>query len=151
MASIYSCTTEGEEALAAATAETVLAVLGDAVVRGKIVEWGVSFDGVSSTAEPVRCRIVQITTDGTATNATAKIWTNGAPAANCQPRKDYSAEPTKDANPYVDFNIHPQTGFAIQYPLGRELELPADGTDGFGIELTAAATVNATAYIVWEE
>lgn len=151
MASVYSCTAEGEEALASATAETVLALLGDAAVRGKIVEWSVFFDGVSTTAEPVRVRLVQITTDGTASNAAAKVWSSGAPAANCQPRKDYTVEPTKDANPYYDIEVHPQTGFAIQYPLGRELELPADTTDGVGIEVTAPAVVNVVANIVWEE
>lgn len=151
MASVYSTTTEGEEALAAGTAETVLALLGDSVVRGKITEWSVFFDGTSSTAEPVRVRLVQITTDGTATNATAKVWSQGAPAANCQPRKDYSVEPTKDTNPYYDIEVHPQTGWAVQYPLGRELELPAEGTDGVGIECTAPATVNVVANIVWEE
>ena len=51
MGSVYSITGEAEEALAAATAETVLQLIGHASVKARIIEWGVSFDGVSAVAE----------------------------------------------------------------------------------------------------
>ena len=53
MASVYSATTEAEEALGAATAETVIALHSTAVCKPRIIEWGVTFDGTSATAEPV--------------------------------------------------------------------------------------------------
>lgn len=151
MGDIYSCTSEGEEALATGVAETVIALIGAANTRAKVVEWGIAFDSTSATAEPVVIRLVQITTDGTATNAAKKTWSQGANVANCTGRHSYTVEPTKDAAPYAVYECHPQAGMIMQYPLGRELQLPADATDGVGIEVTAPAGVNAVAYIVWEE
>lgn len=152
MASVYSATTEGEEALAAATAETVIALIGATTVKARICEWGVSFDGISATAEPVRIRLVRTTADdGTATGATEKAWDPDNPTANCSAKHSYSAEPTKESTPLATYEVHPQAGIVVQYPLGREITLDNTTSNGLAIECTAPATVNVEAYIVWEE
>lgn len=152
MASQFSITTEGEEALAAATAETVLALFGASVIKARIIEWGVSFDGISATAEPVRIRLLRLTADdGTrTTTVTEAAWRADSHAANCVGRHSYTAEPSK-GDVLADYNVHPQTGIVIQYPLDREPEIDNVATVGIAIEATAPAVVNAVAYIVWEE
>lgn len=152
MAQIYSATGEAEEALAAATAETVIALIGHTSVKARIVEWGVSFDGTSSSAEPVRIRVVRTTADdGTSTGATEKAWFADAPTPLCTAKHSYSAEPTKESQALAEYAVHPQAGIVIQYPLGREIELDNTTSNGVVIEVTAPATVNCAAYIVWEE
>lgn len=152
MASVYSATTEGEEALAAATAETLLALIGATTVKGRIIEWGVFFDGTSATAEPVRVRLVRTTADdGTATGAVEKPWDPDNPAANCAVKHSYTAEPTKEAQALCEYEVPPTSGMFIQYPLGREPVLDNTASNGIAIEVTAPAAVNAEAYIVWEE
>lgn len=150
MASIFSVTTEGEEALAAATAETVVQLTGANAVKAKIVEWGVSFDGTSATAEPVRIRVLRQTTAGTASAATEAKWDPDNPTANCTAFHSFTAEPTA-SDVLADYEVHPQAGIAIQYPLGREITLDSATSSRIGIEVTAPAIVNAVAYLVWEE
>lgn len=147
---IYSITTEGEEALAAATAETLLQLRGATTVKAKIIEWGVSFDGVSVTAEPVRVRVLRQTSDGTGSAATEAKWDADDPAAGCTGFHSFSAEPAA-GEVLVDMEVHPQAGVLIQYPLGREIILDDAATSRLGIEVTAPAVVNAVGHLVWEE
>lgn len=150
MASVYSVTTEGEEALAAATAETVVQLTGAAGVKAKLVEWGISFDGTSATAAPVVVRLLRQTTAGTASAATEVKWDPDAPTANVTSFHSFSAEPTA-GEVLATYNVHPQTGIVVQYPYGREPTIDNATSSRLGLEVTAPAIVNATAYIVWEE
>ncbi len=152
MASVYSATTEGEEALAAATAETVLAIHSTAAIKPRIVEWGIFFDGTSATAEPVRVRLVRMTADdGTNAACTENAWDPDNPTANCTVKKDYSVEGTKSSTALAEYEVPPTSGMVMQYPLGREIVLDSATTSGLAIECTAPAIVNCQAYVVWEE
>lgn len=151
MPSVYSATTEGEEALAAATAETLLALIGATTTKAKLVEWGVSFDGTSATAAPVVVRLVRATADGTGSTATEKPWDPDAPTAAVAAKHSYTAEPTKETQALVEMEVHPQGGVIVQYPLGREPVIDNATTSILCIEATAPAIVNALAYMVWEE
>lgn len=151
MGIVYSQTTQGEVALTAATARTVLALISSTSGRPRLVEWGVSFDGVSATAEPVRVRLVRATADGTGTATTIKPWDPDAPTADSTGKHTYTAEPTKEAQALVEMEVHPQAGVVVQYPLGREVVLDNATTSIVCIECTAPAGVNALAYMVWEK
>jgi hypothetical protein len=153
MASLFSATNEGEEALAAATTETVIALIGATAVKGKLVEFGISFDGVSATAEPVVVRMIRTTADdGTATGATEVQFSDpDNPTPNCAVKHSYTAEPTKAAQPLAVWKVHPQAGLVIQWPLGREPGLDNTTSNGIAFDCTAPAVVNADAYLVWEE
>lgn len=152
MASVYSATAEAEEALAAATAETVIALIGSTATKARVIEWGVCFDGTSATAEPVRVRLVRTTADdGTSTGAVEKAWDPDNPTANCAAKHSYSAEPTKESQALAEFNVPATSGMVLQYPLGREIVVDNSASTGLAIECTAPATVNAACYIVWEE
>ncbi len=152
MASVFATTTEGEEAVAAATAETLVRVGGSTAVKGKIIEWGVATDGVSATAEPIRVRLVRCSSDGTGSAATeTQVSDPDNPTANCVGTHSFSAEPTK-TDVIIETELHPQ-GDRIQhqFPLGREPGLDSATTSCIGIEVVAPAVVNLVAYIMWEE
>lgn len=152
MASVYSATNEGAEALAAATAETVICLVGSTATKARVIEWGVSFDGISATAVPVRVRLVRTTADdGTSSAATENGWDPDNPTANCVAKHSYSAEPTKASTALVDVNVPPTSGMVLQYPLGREIVVDNSASTGLAIECTAPATVNVLCWISWEE
>lgn len=149
MASLYSVTTETEEALTTSV-ETVVQLRGSTTVKAKVVEWGISFDSTSATAEPVRVRLLRQTTDGTGTGATEVMWDPDNPTANCTAFHTFSAEPTA-GEVLCEMHCHPQSGIVMQYPLGREPTLDNLTTSRIGIDVLAPAAVNCTAYLVWEE
>lgn len=149
---VYGATTEGEEALAAATAETLLQLRGGTTTYAKVIAWGVSFDGVTADAAPVVVRLVRQTTDGTGTGATETLIQPAvAAAAAVTSFHSFSAEPT--AGDVVETHeVHPQGGNIIrEYPPGREPQLDNVNTSRIGIEVNAPAVVNAVAWIHWEE
>lgn len=153
MGALFSATTEGEEALAAATAETVIALMGVAAVHGKLVEFGISFDGVTAAAEPVQIELYRITANGTATGATEAKWDLASGVtAQITAHHSYTVEPTK-TDRLACWEVHPQGGsLVIQYPLGREPTISNGSTSsGLAIVATAPAIVNVVAYVVWEE
>lgn len=152
MGRIFSATFEGEEALASATLETVMCLIGAATREAKIIEWGLGFDGIDPVAAPAVVRIIRTTADdGTASAATENPWTPGTAAALCAVKHSYTVEPTKAAQPLAVYEVHPQAGIVMQYPLGREIELAADATDGVAFDVNIPVGVNCIGYVVWEE
>jgi hemolysin activation/secretion protein len=149
MASVYSVTTETEEALTTSV-ETVLQLRGSSAVKAKILQWSISFDGVSATGEPVRVRLLRQTTDGTGAAASEVPWDPDNPTANCTALNTFSAEPTA-GDVIEEHLVHPQAGIIMQYPLGREPVLDNASTSRIGIDVLAPAAVNACATLVWEE
>jgi hypothetical protein len=151
MASIYSVTTEGEEALAAATLETLVQLRGGTAVKAKVVKWSVSFDGVSATEAPVVVRLIRQTTDGTGTGATEVAWDPDNPTSNITSFHSFSAEPTP-GEVLETYEVHPQGGcLIVEYPPGREPTVDNATSSRIAIDATAPAAVNAVAYLVWEE
>lgn len=149
---IYSATTEGEETTNV-NPETLLAVLGSTTTKSKLIEWGVAFDGVLSTEAPVIVNLYQITSAGTSTGAVEVPWDRSAVVAQCTAFHSFTVEPTK-GNRIACYELHPQGDrHVMQYPLGREPVI-SDGSAAQGIAIvveTALTTLNAVAYMVWEE
>jgi hypothetical protein len=146
-------------ALSAATAKTVVHLLTASANQPAITEIGVSFDGVTATAVPVLVELVSGTagTAGTpraalAAGKQARGWPAQASQTTCA--DTYSAEPgTLLVN--RKWYVSPNGGlWVVQFPLGREpTGIVTATTDAktWGLRLTAPATVNAHAYIEWEE
>lgn len=150
---IYSVTTEGEEALAAAASETLVQLRGVTTAKGRIVAWGASFDGVASTDAPIIVDLLFQTTDGTATGATEVALNPDEPAALITGFHSFSAEPTA-GNIIESYEIHPQGGLIIrEYPPGREPMITNATTSRIAVRATTATgvTANAVAWIQWEE
>jgi hypothetical protein len=151
MAAIYSITTEGEEALAAATAETLVQIRGVASLKARVVAWGVSFDSVTAADAPVVVDFLFQTTDGTGSAATEVAINPDEPVALVTGFHSFSAEPTPGGI-LESYNVPPQGGMIVrEYPPGREPMLTNATSSRLGIRCTAPAVCNAVAWIQWEE
>ena len=158
-------TTASQVAVTTGTAiKTLLQVkLGATLIhqRGKVVEWGISFDG-SAAAAPILCEL--LTTGTVAATVTAHVAagiqnldplgttpTDGFPFTFTTITTGYTAsgEGTITATRALDIQqIAPTNQYVKQWPLGRE---PMFSTTNYlRIRVKAAAAVNAICYVVIE-
>lgn len=144
-------------ALSAATAKSIMSVIAGAADAATLVEFSVSFDGVTASAVPVLVELCQSTqaTAGTTTAFTPlqiRGWPGGA--ATCTAGVNYSAEPTV-LTVVKQWWLTPNGGvLVIQQPLGREPQtIVAASTIGKAliVRCTAPATVNVRGYLEYEE
>lgn len=137
-------------ALAAATAKSVLELATGANDRCRIVQWSVEFDGTSATATPVKVEVGRFSAAvTTATMITPMKLDAAEGTASITAKHSTSTEGAGTASDYEIHRVPPTSGLVLQYPLGREW---AVGTSGFWrMRLTAAATVNATCTVIWDE
>lgn len=138
-------------ALAAATAKTIIE-LGAAATgaRPRIIEWWVEFDGVSSAAVPVKCEIGRFS--ATVTTATTGTPSDFDPTDTALSVVRHTATVEGAGTVEAGTPIHrvsPTSGLYVQMPLGREMLL--NNSTFWRIRLTAAAVVNATCGVTWEE
>lgn len=145
---LFIADTEGEIALSAATAKTVLQVVAPANHRVVLKRWGVFCDGVSPTAEPVQVRLLRQTTAGTMSAATPRKMDGYAETIQSTAQKTASAEPTA-GDVLAVLEVHPQQGYAEAFPYGDEPIIAGGGR--VGIECTAPAGVNVRAQLICEE
>ena len=131
--------------------------------RGKVVEWGISFDG-SAAATPIKCELLTTgTVKATVTEHVAAGIINLDPlgttitddnpfafgAAGDETGYTGSAEGTITATRMMDVQlIAPTNQYVKQFPLGRE---PMFGpTEYLRIRVTAGVAVNAYCYVIVE-
>ena len=142
--------------------KTMLQVkLGTTATRGKVVEWGISFDG-SAAATPIACELIE--TGTVAATVTAHVAagivnldpfgttpTSGFPFTFTTTTTGYtaSAEGTITATRPLDVQlIAPTNQYVKQWPLGREPIISQ--LNYLRIRVTAAAAVNAYCYVIVE-
>ena len=149
MAAFQGSLVTAEVALAAATAKTVIQIVAPSNHRVKILRWGVFFDGVSGTGEPVQIALHRQSTEGTSSALTPyKLDDSLAESLQTAGRHTATAEPT--TGDLIDaIEVHPQSGYEMVFPLGQEIIV--GGGDRVGIICTAPAIVNVRAKIVFEE
>src|SRR5262245_58721974 len=147
-----------EIALTAATVKTVAQVVTPSTIDIKIVQWQISFDGTSATAEPVLVSLLDTTgTAATVTSYTPDLWNNpaGSPASLCVGGTtatgiNASGEGTLSTTRVIEaMEVPPTSGVFIQYPLGREPAVQL--SHHLRLRANAPANVNCTAQVVWEE
>lgn len=149
MAAFQGMAQVAEEALAAATAETVIQLIAATNHRVKVLGWGIYFDGTSVTAEPVQVTIARQSTAGTSSSLTpVKRDDSLAETLLTTALQDFTVEPTT-GDVLEAREVHPQAGFEIWYPLGQEIII--GGGDRIGLIATAPAIVNCRAWILFEE
>lgn len=137
-----------EVALVAATAKTVIKATLPANHRGKLLEWGVYFDGTSAVSEPCVVELIRPTSSGTfSATGTVKVDTH---TETVQTVVEYNAtvEPT-----FTDVietkEVHPQSGYEKTYGLGQEVKIGGSGR--IGIRITSPSNVNVVPYLKIEE
>lgn len=138
-------------ALVAATAKTVIELATSAANRAKVKEWWIDFDGVTATAIPVKCEIQRFSAAVTTATALAGDPLQGEPAAESTAKHSTTVEGAGTATAGSGWikRIPPTSGFHYIAVEGRELLLPVSAFAR--IRCTAAAGVNVTAGLVWEE
>jgi len=145
----WTVTTEGEVALVAATAKTILQALAPTNQRLALRSFGVAFDGVSGSAEPVLVELVRQTTAGTMSAASEVLEDDSLPETpQGTGTKNASAEPTTGAV-IKSYNVHPQSGFERAF--GPDEEILVKGGGRLGLRCTAPAGVNVTGFLSFEE
>lgn len=147
----YVIETTADVALSAATAKTILSIINAANALIRLTEASVSFDGISSTAEPVTVEICFSTEAGagTATSHTI-VQTRGATrTVQATAKRNFTAEPSV-LTVIRQWLIHPQTGMTYPLPLGRELE-QVTTADAIVMRCTAPAVVNVRGHMEFEE
>lgn len=144
------CVTVDAIALTAATAKSVLELATGANDRARIVQWSVEFDGTSATATPVKVEVGRFSAAvTTATSFTPMKLDAAEGAAAITAKHTATAEGAGTFDAGEIHRVPPTSGMVLQYPLGREWVV---GTSGFWrMRLTAAATVNATVSVTWDE
>lgn len=104
---------------------------------------------MSNTGTPIQVRVLIQTSAGTMSALTPAKW-NAADdeTLNVTAQHTATAEPTASTVKMIEL-VHPQTGFLWQAPFG--FELPIVGGTRLGIEVTAAADVDAVVRVIGEE
>lgn len=152
MATRYTVETNGDIALTAATAKTIMNWISGANAVSRVVELSVSFDGTSATAEPVTVELCSSTQATAGTSTSHTIAQTGGPTRTAQgtAQRNYTAEPTV-LTVWKRWLIRPDGGaLLVQFPLGREPEQTVTA-DGLAVRCTAPANVNVQGYMEVEE
>ena len=150
-------TTAAQVPVATGTAiKTLVQVATPSTTGLHIIEWGISFDGTSSANAPGKCELLQTdvaATSGTSltpsiygVDTTASLCVGGTGATNFSPTVEGTITSTRVFDAQL---VSPTSGYSKQFPLGREPFVPA--SKFLRVRVTFAVTVNAYAYIIWEE
>jgi hypothetical protein len=143
------------------TAKTMLQVKLGTQTKGKIVEWGISFDG-SSAAQPVKVELLETgTVFGTVTaSAAADIMKIGDPNGVDPTTSNFivgtsatgytcTSEGSITATRIFDLQlVAPTNQYVKQFPLGREPVINV--STSARIRVNSATTINAYCYMIIE-
>lgn len=155
-------TTAAQAVVTTGTAiKTMLQVKLGTQNKGKVVEWGISFDG-SAAAAPIKCELLETgTVFATVTaSASADIIKFGDPNDVDPTTSNFiltttgtgytaSAEGSITAVRMFDVQlIAPTNQYVKQFPLGREPVINV--STSLRVRVTAAAAVNAYCYMIIE-
>jgi len=151
--SIYVSAITKHEAVASDTTKTLIQLHNDVFGPIRVVEWGISFDGISSTATPARVKLMRQTTGGTMTQIGGGIkYNSNDTTSNASFRIGATAEPTGTTDLYELHQVTPTGGLLVkQYPLGREITLNSGERLGLVVTAGPSSAASALGYIVWEE
>lgn len=145
-------------AFAATTgAKTALLALAGANAGLVVVEFGISFDGVTATAVPALVELVSTTaaTAGTSGETPTITQISGRVTGGEPPTggSKYSAEPTVLVRHRAWYVPQFMGSLVMQFPLGREPETDDSGGSirGYGIRVNVSANVNVMSYLIVEK
>jgi hypothetical protein len=145
---IYSVFAQ-DEPLAIGVAETLWQLRTQSNRQASIRELSVSFSGSNATDTPVKCEILRYSSSGTAATFTPRRWDMNDPLATTQAATAFSAEPTA-GEILFPFRLTPNNGVLVmQYAQDARFSIPINSW--FGFRCTAAAVVNVTTHVAFEE
>lgn len=144
------------EVATSAALKTLLQLATPSATDIRVIAWGLSFDGISASAAPGRCQLVDVDVAATVTTMTPEKWgSDDAQASLCvggaaASGYNATAEGTIAGSRLLDAqNVHPQTGYSVWFP---ERDRPRVKASRFlRIRAFFAADVNALPWILFEE
>lgn len=142
----------GEVALSAATAKTVLQVIAASNHRVRIRAWGVTFDGVDPTDQPVHVKLIRQTSAiGGSPTAVTPTKSDPGPTEAIQTTAASSAGGSEPSSGDVlaERDVHPQSGY--EEHLSIEDSYIIGGSGRVGIVCTAPDAVNVIPWFKLEE
>ncbi len=151
MAAFQGISRAEDRLLSTANVETILQLVAASNHRVKILGWGISFNGLSVTEEPIKVILKRSSSAGTSAAGTVvQVDDSIAETLQTASRISFTAEPTVGDELETKF-IHPQGWFEKIYPEGKEIIL--GGGDRIGLETTTAAAVTpeCSAFFHFEE
>lgn len=138
-------------ALGAGTAKSIAELTTASSDQIKLKEWWVEFDGVTATAVPVKVELGTFSAAvTTATTFTAGKYTqaDGTPATVAKHTTSTEGAGTIQAHASIH-RVPPTSGLWYVAPLGQEQIVPVSAF--WRIRCTAAAAVNVTFGVIWDE
>ena len=146
-----SATNSTTVALVAATAKSVVGVLGASTDSICVVEFGVSFSSATATDAPATVELGVISALGT-TTAFTPVQNAGPYVLASSATAGYNATVEPTYQRIVEtFYVPAYMGtFVKQYPLGEE-PVQMAATQGFALRVTSPAATNCFAYIKYAE
>lgn len=138
---------------ATAGAKTALLAIAGGNSGLLIVEFGITFDGVTATAVPALVELVSSTqaTAGTPVGTPTVTQVRGRVTGGEPPTASgrYSAEPTALVRHKAWYVSQYMGGMVLQFPLGREHETDDSGgvIKAYGIRVNVSANVNVMCYL----
>lgn len=139
------------EAVAASAVESILQVVAS-TKPVRVSRWGVSFNGVDVTDQPVRVELIRMTSDGTSSAFVPKKLDPNSEASLATARTAHTAEPTVGDVIEVHY-VSPAGGNIVEvysagYPDERPIVAPAGR---IGIRVLAVDAVNVNAFLIFDE
>jgi len=131
------------------SAKTMIQLIAAANHAIKITEFGVSFNGVNNTHEPILVDLLRQTTAGTMSSLTlVKADDSGGDTLDTTAQHTATAEPT-GSDVLRSLYVHPQTGAVV--PVTDDAPIIVGAGDRLGLRVTAANDVSCAAHIAFEE
>jgi hypothetical protein len=158
MAAGYSCTSGTAFAVTSGAKTLINLISGASAAPPTLVEFGVSFDGVTASAVPVLVELCSSTqaTAGTAgsVGTITQIRGYAGSTTGVTVAGQYTAEPTVLTAVKQWFVPAFMGLFTIQFPLGREpygFDTASTAGKGWALRVSAPAAVNVRGYLEWDE
>lgn len=142
----------GKTTVVAASSITLVQVLTGANNQALLTEFGISFNGIDSVAEPIEVQLVVQTSAGTASVLSPVLVERpNSGSIQTSAQDTFTAEPTTTDILHRVF-VHPQSGYVYTVPDPQAFKLPGGLRLAVRIVTPASVgTLSALAYIELEE
>ncbi len=151
MANLTFALETADVAAAIGSVKTIVQLVAPTNQRVKLLGWGIAFEGVLTTGQPVAVRLLRQSTAGTMTSLTPVNLNSVAETIQSTAQHTATAEPTPGDILFTGF-IHPQQGIVVQFPFGYEIIVAGGGRLGLEVLLASGqAAVDCRASMHCEE
>lgn len=152
---IWVANTTAESTLASSSSKALIRLIAPSSFSVKIKEWGVFFDGISATAEPVVVQLCAVDTSfgNYTTHTPARRAGRPSAAQSVVQTMNTSSGPTIFSI-LATREIHPQSGYQEKFSYGDEIIICGVTTAAGGavaLIVNSPSSVNAMGEIVFEE